>query len=304
MTPPEPGTYTGISMDEYHAWDAASNSRLTKIGRSPAHLKAYRDAEQVETAALKTGRAVHTAVLEPAEFEARYTVASQCVAVTGKGERCSHGGLWPVVGGGFVCGVHAKTAVKNAVELDRSTEVLSESDYAVCAGVRDSVRSMKAAGGLLESVKHFEISAVWIDEETGVTCKGRWDGYAPLIAGGTILDLKTTRDAGMYSFERAIFSYGYHRQGAFYLQGAKALGLPVRHYAIVAVEKEPPYAAATYRLTEGAIDAGEEQLKPLLKRYAECLETDEWPGYPDRVMDIALPHYARAQIDEQLSEVA
>jgi hypothetical protein len=40
-----------------------------------------------------------------------------------------------------------------------------------------------------------------------------------------------------------------------------------------------------------------------MRRYAECLRTDEWPGYPDEVVDIALPHYAWGQIDEQLAEL-
>lgn len=300
---PEPGMYPGVPMEEYHAWDCASNSRLSKLMRSPAHLKAYMEQEYDDTPAKKLGRAIHTAILEPETFDSRYVVASQCMAVTGKGTRCGNSGSWPVKGGGFVCGTHVKSAAKNDVALDETSEVLTESDYAVCVGTRDSVRSLTAAGALLESLSQIEVSVVWDDAETGIRCKGRWDGYGALVAGGTIFDLKSARDASRMSFERSIFTYGYHRQGALYLEAANALGLNVRHYAILAVEKEPPFAAAPYRLTEGAISAGEEQLAPLKRRYAECLRTGEYPGYPDQVIDIALPHYAWGQIDEQLSEM-
>jgi hypothetical protein len=291
-------------MSEYHGeWNCASNSRLSRLMRSPAHLKAYIEQDHEDTPALALGRAIHMAILEPDLFADTYTVADQCVAVTGKGARCTNGGTWPIKGGGFVCGVHAKTAAKNEVEIDQDTEVLSASDHAVCMGVRDSVRSLHAAGGLLESVQEVELSVVWDDAETGVRCKARWDGCARLVAGGTIIDIKTTRDASRMAFERSVFTYGYHRQGALYLQSAEAVEVPARHYAILAVEKEPPYAAAVYRLTEGAIDAGGEQIRPLMRRYAECLRTDEWPGYPDEVVDIALPHYAWRQIDDELAEL-
>ena len=40
---PEPGIYPGVPMDEYLGWDCASNSRLRRLRRSPAHLKAYLD---------------------------------------------------------------------------------------------------------------------------------------------------------------------------------------------------------------------------------------------------------------------
>ena len=73
------------------------------------------------------------------------------------------------------------------------------------------------------------------------------------FAGGCILDFKTTLDARPSEFERSIFKYGYHRQGAMYLEAAAAHGIPAKHYVIIASEKVPPYGTCIYRLTEGAI---------------------------------------------------
>jgi hypothetical protein len=45
-------------------------------------------------------------------------------------------------------------------------------------------------------------------------------------------------------------------------------------------------------LTEEALNAGWKEIEPLLDVYRKCLETNEWPGYADRVLDIALPAWA------------
>lgn len=301
---PPPGVFTGTPMQDYHEWDAASNSRLSRLMRSPAHLKAYLEAEPKDTDALRFGRAAHCAILEPDVFEDRYATASQCIARTKKGDRCSKSGTWPVQGGGAVCTTHLPEAGAGDLELDESVELLSEYDWTRCLGMRDAVAEARRAHGMLTGPGEVELSVRWDDAETGVPCKARWDRHSPELAGGAIVDLKTTRDASPLSFERAIFTFGYHRQGAFYLQSARARKLPARHYTIIAVEKEPPYGVGVYRLTEGAIQGGEDQIRPLLRRYAECLRTDTWPCYPDEVRDISLPAWAWNQLDEQVEDVA
>jgi len=158
----------------------------------------------------------------------------------------------------------------------------------------------------------FELSVVW-DEPVEimvegervtvmVRCKACIDRYAAL-GGGTLGDMKTTQDASIGTFERSIFRYNYHMQGGFYMRGAKAVGLPARHYAILAAEKSPPYEVNVFRLTEGALDAGEQLALALLKRYAYCQHTGEWPGYEDRVRDIALPDWSWRAIDDDLTEL-
>lgn len=285
-----------VPMDEYHAWDAASNSRLTHLMRSPAHLRAYMDEPFGDTPALAFGRAAHTAILEPAVFESRYLLAEQCNATTAKKTRCSKAGTIPLLGGGFVCGIHGNQATAR----DVSREILSPEDWRHCAGMRDAIHGLERAHAILGSLQHVELSVRWEDRETGVPCKARWDGYSE-VAGGTIIDLKTTVDARRHRFERSIFDYGYHRQGALYLEAADAVGIPAKHYVIIAGEKTRPYAAMLYRLDSAAIDAGSDQLRVLLRRYAECLETDTWPGYSGEVQDVGLPSWAWDQLEEQVT---
>jgi hypothetical protein len=277
---PVPGVYPGTPMDIYHAWEAASNSRLTKLRRSPAHMKASLSEPQ-DTPALRIGRAAHSAILEPDDFMSRYA-----------------------------CGPSGDKRTKDikaaweSLEMKHGEEyVLKGVDYDACLEMRDAVYAHSKASKLLIGAGEIELSTVWTVPvaDGSLTCKARLDRYTAGIAGGAVVDVKTTRDASPRAFERAIFDLGYHRQGAFYLDAARAHGIPAEHFVIVAVEKEAPYAVAVYRLTEGALDAGREQLQPLLRTYAMCQTLNEWPAYPETVQDIALPSYAWSQIDEEIA---
>lgn len=297
LTTPDVGVFRGMKLADYHALPVASNSRLARLKKSPAHLLQYLSERHEDTDATRLGNAVHCAILEPDDFDARYTVAERCSALTEKKTQCKSSGLHYHADAGWLCGTHAKAF--NG--FDEARTVLKPDDHAACLGIRDSVYKLSTTCQLLASDER-ELTAVFPAFDTDVLAKARFDCLSPVIAGGVIVDLKTTRDAGRREFERSIYSYGYHRQAALYLDGAAACQLPAKHFVHVAIEKEPPYAVAVYRLTEGAIDAGEQELLPLLALYAECMESGVFPAYPDKVQDIAIPNYAWAQIDEFVHE--
>lgn len=299
---PDVGVHPGISFPVYHSWFAASNSRLTTLRRSPAHLKAEME-KPTDSANLLLGRACHAAILEPDDFAKHYLLAERCEAMKKTdGKRCSNAGIIYNGGLGWLCGVHGGDAM-----TDPGVTILTKADYECAIKVRDAVHAHRARH-LLPQVHGRELSIAWDDETTGVRCKARLDGHSPAIAGGVVVDIKTTKDASKREFERSIHAYGYHRQGALYLEGVNAVGLPAEHFAIIAIEKEPPYAVAVYRLDEGALGVGSQEvfgeLTPdgrkggLLARYAECLRTDEWPGYDENVQDVALPPWAFSQSEE------
>lgn len=278
---PEPGVYPNTPMVAYQQWAAASNSRLTRLMRSPAHLKASLE-QPVDTTALIMGRAAHAAILEPAIFSKDYARHSGADR-RGKVGRDEWNELVDRFGDGYV---------------------LKQDDYDAALKMCDAVRAHAAASKLLASDgphAGVEFSIVYDApyNAAGETTrfKARLDKFSSAIAGGVVVDVKTCRDASPREFERSIFSYGYHRQGAAYLDAARAVGLDAEHFVIIAVEKEPPYAVAVYRLTEGALDAGREQVRALLATYAMCEALGMWPAYPEDVRDVALPAYAWSQLD-------
>lgn len=279
---PAPGVYANTPMELYHRWNAASNSRLTKLRRSPAHLKAYLDGGDEDTAALIMGRAVHSAILEPDDFAKRYC--------RGPEDRRTKEG---------------KAQYEALLATHEPGTILKRDDFEAALHMRDSVHAHVAASELLTGSGDVELSLVWESliketDENGVTCKARLDRINQEYEA--IIDVKSTRDASRREFERSIFEHGYHRQGAFYLHAADVLGIPVKHFVIIAVEKEPPYAVGVYRLTPGAIEAGRDEVFSLLKVYATCEALNEWPAYPQQVEDIALPTYAWGQIEDGIRQ--
>jgi hypothetical protein len=314
---PGPGVYPGVAADTYHAWNCASNSRLSRLLRSPAHLDAYLKEPSPETKSLIIGRAAHVAILEPDSFEARYTFAEQCQATIAsgenKGKRCSNDGVWIHAQLGWVCGVHAKSRPAEDLSVPRC--VLAKSDYDTTLRIRDAVNAHPSARGIVQAPGDAELSLVWDDPGTGVRCKGRFDWYKPVLAGGTITDVKTTTDASPDAFERSLFKWGYHRQSAMYLMGARALGLEARHYAIIAVEKTPPFAVAVYRFGEeslGSLEPPQQwekdygaagQLRSLLRRYESCMTSGVFPGYGDDVRDLSVPSWAWSVMDSQTRDL-
>jgi hypothetical protein len=297
----EVGVFRSMPLAAYHALRVASNSRLARLKQSPAHLLAYLATPQEDTKATLLGNAVHCAVLEPDDFDARYTIAGQCTAKTERGGQCRNTGTRYHADLGWVCGIAAHA--QGFLDFDTARTVLSADDHAIAIGARDGVYRLRTAKQLLSGDGENELTAIFPAFDTDVLAKARFDRISPVLADGVIVDLKTTRDASRREFERAIYSYGYHRQAALYLDGAAACQLPAKHFVHIAIEKEPPFAVGVYRLTEGAIDAGEQELLPLLARYAECMASGEFPAYPDEVQDIALPAYAWGQIDEYTREV-
>jgi hypothetical protein len=267
---PVPGVYENVPFETYLAWDAVSQSQLKDLLRSPAHLQVALAAPDEDTDALRIGRAAHCAVLEAPLFGTRYARLPE----------------------GFDGRTKAGKELRESIDADGRT-ALKAAEYDAALAIAATVGAHPSASAVLygEGGRN-ELSLVWVDEETGLICKARHDRHSPLIAGGAIADLKTTQDASAREFERSIFTFGYHRQGAFYLRGAKAHELEAEHFVIVAVEKEAPFAASVYRLTEGAIAAGDAELSALLARYDHCRRSGQWPAYPTDVRDIGIPDWA------------
>lgn len=281
IEPPAPGIYENVPMDLYHRWNAVSNSRLTLLNRSPAHLHEAITNPKPSTPAQVLGTVTHAAILEPSRFQKVYVVGPEGDKRT-KEVRVAYEALEKQYGEAYV---------------------LRPKEMAMCVGVSASIHNHVRAHALLSGPGYNELTLVWRDEETGLTCKARLDRISPLIDGGAIVDGKSTRDARMRPFAKAIYQYGYHRQGAMYVPGARTLGLDVSHYAIIAYEKEAPYPVAVYRLDEGAMDAGDVEVRKLMRLYADCLSKGKWPttpSYSDLIEDISIPSWAFEMIDGDL----
>lgn len=281
---PEPGVYPGTPFDEYLAWEAASNSVLGELLRSPAHARVKMEPEEEsDTPARVFGRAVHCAILEPARFAREYALEPD---ITGpeyeqyKSPRST------------------KRYKEACAEIEASGATIMKAEgMEALRTMQSAVRGHPSSGVILDGEGPAESSIVWTDPATGVPVKIRPDWIAEDV--GAVVDLKTTADASPEAFMRDFFNYGYHRQAWLYLTGCREAGFDVEHYTILAVEKTRPFGTYVYRVRDDVMEWAEREVRPLLNSFAHCMETGEWPAYPTGVQLINLPPWAYDRIDER-----
>lgn len=287
-----PGIHYNTPSTEYRSWDACSQSALNAIIQSsPAHYRWNADHPQPPTPAQEFGTALHCMALEPERFAQEYFISETCEVITGKGKQCKNPGK-SRVNGLWHCGVHSDTA--------NGDKIVSRADHVRLTGICERLNECPELPGSLRDIGSYsEVSAVW--ERDGLLCKARADQLSSY--SGIIVDFKTTTDASPDFFSKRIFDLGYHRQAAWYLDGFNFLyeggdpriealsGTVFQHWLIVAMETEPPFEVALYRLKNDSIELGRRELRPAMETYRRCKETGIWPGYGG-LQEVGVPEWA------------
>lgn len=257
----------------YYGRLALSNSGMGELLRCPAHLKAMLDRcgqDDKTNDAFTAGSLLHCMVLEPSEVSSRYRVkVNRGNTKAGKEE--------------------AEKAAEDGVQL------VSQDMWETCSAMADAalrhpvMRSAHAAGDL-----RTEQSVYWTERGGTVPCKARVDALVTLPNYGLCaIDLKTTRDASLAAIEKSLYTYGYHRQAAWYLRGLRSAGMEVRTFLFLFVEKEPPYLTVATNISEGAQELALDEIRNCVDTFADCMASGIWPGYTESpVIELDLPAWA------------
>jgi len=272
----------GMTEAAYRAYPAVNKSTLWLMRKSPLHYKWAMEHPAEDTQALAFGRALHMAVLEPAEYERHYRLAPEVDRRTKAGREEYNA---------FIDSLH------------EGQEPLSVEDATTIAEMGARIWGNPFATDLLGGAVT-EAPIIWEDEATGMACKCKLDALKwsteddRLIAD--VSDLKTCTDADTGAFMRDALKYGYDVQAAHYIRGVKALypdqDVEVR-WRFVAVEKKPPYAVNVIEVGPDFIDRGTMILIDLMDKLQRCRETDEWPDYGKS--KLILPEWAEIpELDE------
>lgn len=270
--------------------DRLNWSTLRYMATSPRLLAWRRDHPRPDTPALRLGRAIHCAALEPDEFVMRWVVAGQCEAATKGGGGCRSGGSL-YLDGHWYCRVRGH-APEGAGDVPEGIEVIGADEHALTLQCAESVHSFAPAAELLETGEA-ERRIEWTDDESGIACRGRVDW---LDRGrGLLADLKSTRRETMRDLVGDAARNGYHGQLAWYHDGLIAAGLipaDAPRPAIIAVQTVEPYDVVVGRLSQVSLAAGRIWYRDLLRRYSECVAAGWWPGIAPEVVEIDLPTWA------------
>lgn len=269
---------TDLSNEAYHKLSDLSKSQLDDLDRSPyifwaRHLARDRPERPEPNAAMAMGTLVHTLVLEPAEQDKRYAIGPSVKTKAAK--------EWK----DFVAGLKAGVEPITLAEMEQGM------------AMAESVRRLPEIAELL-SVGRAEVSGFWRDPDTGVACRCRLDWEHPAGDGVVIMDLKTCLDASPEGFAKSVWNWKYHKQAAYYSDGyAMAAGVPVHGFVFAAVEKDYPYAAAAYMLSDEDLEQGRRAYRRNLRKYVECTVSGTWPGYANQIQILQLPAWAKKEIE-------
>lgn len=264
---------------DYHRKPSMSSGGIRRILKTPAHYRAWRAAPPEATPAMQFGTSIHTAVLEPD----RWGETIQEIPGDAPDRRSNAGRLWwerfYAAAGSRILLTHEQASRINAIR---------------CAVVNTAAADVYLRGG------HVENSLFWHQTARSKTfeCRARPDFMTQDF--GVVVDLKSAADASKEAFKRALWNYRYDIQAAWYLDGVYACtGVMPHSYLWCVVEPDPPHAVAWYRAEQRPLEIARIDIERGKNTYARCLETGEWPGYPDSIQPIDAPRWAAANVDPE-----
>lgn len=246
-----------------------------------AHPRLNPNYQQIESADFDYGRAAHSVLLEGSEKSLHVIEADD----------------WRTKA--------AKEARENARKEGR-TPMLARQIHKVRAMVKAAQEFVGASdlAGIFDAGVP-EYSLKWHEGET--LCRSRLDWITDDRL--TVLDYKTTVSANPVSFVSMAVGYGYTMQEAFYRRGVKRVHGKEPRFVFLLQEKEPPFVCSLVAFDPAMQEIGDRQRDYALAIWQQCMATDKWRGYPNRIAYLEPPAWllARAEewiTDEQLEELS
>ena len=237
------------SNENYHANRRYISSSALKTIHKKSVMH-YLNQKPFTSSSLSLGTLIHTAILEPENFERDYFVMPKVDKRTKAG----------------------KEEYARYVELSNGKELVDQETIAVKDAIMENFTINNEAVYFNQGVKEMS----YYSEVNGVLVKVRPDCYNEEL--GFISDPKTCQDNSPKGFMRDVYKYGYHLQAAFY---SDVLNVDPSSFVFTAIETNHPYSVQCYTLGEEHIDRGREAYTSALAKWKKYLDTGEVVGYED-----------------------
>jgi hypothetical protein len=295
-----PGWYDQVPLPIYHSAKitiepSASSSHLRALWyKSPKHFYAkwpYNpdfdpDVDAEESAAFTIGRAAHHLYLGEDAFSLQFIE---------RPEKLNTKDGWVDWQGNRT---EAKTFMKQQKAAGRT--VLTPNDIKTIRGMARSLADEQLAIDLLQGA--VEQTLIARDPETGIWLKARPDVIP--TSDGMFADLKTTPSVLDYDLKMTLRKYGYHMQGALIWEVCELLGLPFDGFALIFVEKKPPFCTRIIEMTDEDLGRGRLQNRAMIRRMKKCLDTGNWPGPGNADAEMfSMPKAEQEFIDMRLQQL-
>ena len=256
--PMKMAVYYDMTFQEYREAPGLNFSSLKKIKQSPKACwdEMNRDSESTSTRSQSFGTMLHCCVLEPDRWEGDLDRAPAYVAVPNGMRMDKRIKIYKA----FLESLTGDQTPSHADEMGLCEDIYSQ--------------LLKHQPMLFTQAK-YEVSIFWEELVSGVRipCKARLDA----VGLDMIWDLKSCQS--LAAFKKQVLNYDYHAQLAWYLRGAKAVGLssgPCKSYLVAAESKEGG-ESCVYDMRD-VMDWGSDIIEGWLDEYALCSERMQWPG--------------------------
>lgn len=265
---------TDLDEETYHRHPALSSTGAKRILESPAIFRHQQLYPQPPKEAFDLGHAVHAMVLG---------IGAPIVEIPDE----------ILASNGAISTKEAKQFVADA-RSEGKVPLKSDVYFRVRLAV-DSVLGHPTARAFLEQDGTPETSVFAVDPEFGVNVRCRFDKLAPVA-----VDLKTTSvTANPDAFGRVAVNLGYDVQQEFYLDTYEWVTGERLDFVFIAVELDAPNLVSVNQLDKQFRDMGRAKAREARRRFAECVESGEWPGYPSDVNLVSPPRWAVREFEEK-----
>lgn len=288
-----------MDWDEYRQLDRMNPSTLVHGCKSMKHLHAaMQDGFFEETDAMRLGTGIHTLLLEPEEFEARYVVMPDFENDPGNmraAKRKDEPDEERRTNSRATKYYKSKAAAFYQANMGRT--VLKRDQYDQALHCIEAIRSRPY---MAKVVDDSEKEVTLLGEIAGIPFKGRVDMLRrkrPLIT-----DLKTTADCNKHAFGRIFARLHYDMKLAIYRELATQELGEQPDVAVITQETSGVFDNAFVPVPHIVLDNAWSRVESLLIAFHKANKTGQWPGADggkDRY-ELAVPQWAMEDADEEL----
>lgn len=178
----------------------------------------------------------------------------------------------------------AKAFIADARE--RGSIPIKEEEASQIEAMRDVAHARLKEYGIVLDPERSEMAA--LAEIDGAFCRAMFDNV-PADPALPIYDYKACEDSRPDACLKSILNYGYDVQAEHYLAVWKAATGEDRQFVFIFQEKPQPNEITLIRLSGSFRDVGQMRAARARHIWAECVSTNNWPGYPAGIHEVDAP---------------
>jgi hypothetical protein len=254
---PAPGIYYGVAASDYHSWPAISSTLIKRYASNPSTAREpYIPGDDANV-----GTGIHCWSLQ-----GQAGLDTECIfgPKFGKSEK-------DLAAKATLIKAHPTKTVLPAF-YGSPAPGLPTMD--VLTGVDTALRAHPKIGPVMDRSQK-EVSLVWIDPDSQLTCKARLD----ILDGRILWDLKKTRKISGLKWEMD-GGLNYRLQAGHYLNGAEACDLDPVAFGFIACEAFPPYEVRAFYSDPEKTETAQAEVKRLIGLIKQSVCEDYWPNFP------------------------